>query len=116
MPCKSRESVCYVLIGSLIAAGFFILILNFALEYDLNDKFSHFKSSNMTALRILCYGDSLTAGYFNGGRKYWPYSKSLQDMLEKNGNQIVPGCTPLGTASLALPFMLCPVLRVRGGM
>ncbi len=31
--------------------------------------------------RVLCYGDSLTAGYHSFGRSFNPYGKRLQSML-----------------------------------
>lgn len=31
--------------------------------------------------RVVCYGDSLTAGFFNGGRQYEPYGKQLASSL-----------------------------------
>ncbi len=42
--------------------------------------------SNDSLLRILCYGDSLTAGYYFGGQKFWPYSINLQKTLEQSGD------------------------------
>mmetsp|Transcript_102439 Transcript_102439/g.159827 ORF Transcript_102439/g.159827 Transcript_102439/m.159827 type:complete len:601 (+) Transcript_102439:12-1814(+) len=35
--------------------------------------------------RILCYGDSNTAGYTNQGRTYVPFAESLSDMLRAGG-------------------------------
>lgn len=32
--------------------------------------------------RILCFGDSLTAGFMDGGFKYWPYTNKLQKLLD----------------------------------
>lgn len=32
-------------------------------------------------LRILCFGDSLTAGYTCMGSRFHPYSKKLEDMV-----------------------------------
>ena len=40
------------------------------------------KSNKMTTGRILCFGDSLTAGFMDGGSKYWPYAKKLQRLLD----------------------------------
>ena len=36
-------------------------------------------------MRILCFGDSLTAGYTSSG-KYTPYANYLKDLLSSNGN------------------------------
>ena len=33
-------------------------------------------------VRILCYGDSLTAGFYLRGQKFLPYSKTLKVTLE----------------------------------
>jgi hypothetical protein len=41
--------------------------------------------NNDSLLRILCYGDSLTAGQ-NRGQKFWPYSINLQKTLEDSGS------------------------------
>ena len=35
--------------------------------------------------RILCYGDSLTAGFWAGGQKFEPYAKTLKKELESLG-------------------------------
>ena len=35
-----------------------------------------------TTKRILCYGDSLTAGFCNGGYKFTPYANFLKDKLQ----------------------------------
>jgi len=35
--------------------------------------------------RILCYGDSLTAGYYNNGRSFSPYGTALEDALTSLG-------------------------------
>ena len=32
--------------------------------------------------RILCYGDSLTAGYYEDGAKFHPYATKLQELLQ----------------------------------
>lgn len=37
--------------------------------------------------RILCYGDSLTAGFHDSGRRFSPYGESLREGLEKLGLQ-----------------------------
>ena len=41
-------------------------------------------SNNMW--KILCFGDSLTAGYNRQGIKFWPYSIALKDTLKKSGS------------------------------
>jgi len=51
------------------------------------------KGKNMTpaaagmarACRILCYGDSLTAGFCQGGRQYQPYAASLAEAMMMGG-------------------------------
>jgi lysophospholipase L1-like esterase len=35
------------------------------------------------SLHILCLGDSLTAGFYQGGAKYHPYTIALKSSLEK---------------------------------
>ncbi len=35
------------------------------------------------SLRILCFGDSLTAGFSQGGALYHPYAGALKESLEK---------------------------------
>ena len=35
--------------------------------------------------RILCYGDSLTAGFWASGQKFEPYAKTLKKELESLG-------------------------------
>ena len=34
---------------------------------------------------ILCFGDSLTAGYYNEGEKFHPYSLKLEELLNTGG-------------------------------
>ena len=34
-------------------------------------------------MRILCIGDSLTAGFVDGGARFFPYAATLQKMLDK---------------------------------
>lgn len=34
-------------------------------------------------MAIMCYGDSLTAGFCKGGREYWPYAEVLEDRLHR---------------------------------
>jgi len=41
-------------------------------------------SSQIKTLRIVCYGDSLTAGKYSDSQA-WPYSISLKKTLEKSG-------------------------------
>ena len=51
-----------------------------------------FVSNNSThnhMWRILCFGDSLTAGYNRQGLQFWPYSIALKDTLEKSGSKLV---------------------------
>ncbi len=38
-------------------------------------------SAGTSARRILCYGDSLTAGFHNRGMSFNPYAKHLQSLL-----------------------------------
>lgn len=40
--------------------------------------------SKSLAVRIFCLGDSITAGYTNKGKKYYPYSRYLEDQLSNN--------------------------------
>lgn len=40
-------------------------------------------SGSVAALRIVCYGDSLTAGFCNRGRSFQPYGRTLSAILEK---------------------------------
>ena len=35
---------------------------------------------------ILCFGDSLTAGYYNDGNNFYPYSKKLEELFEYQYN------------------------------
>lgn len=39
------------------------------------------KMADRQPLRILCFGDSLTAGYTSMGSRFHPYSKKLEDMV-----------------------------------
>ena len=32
------------------------------------------------SLRVLCYGDSLTAGFHDGGRSFHPYAQRLSEL------------------------------------
>ena len=45
------------------------------------------KSNEDNIVRILCFGDSLTAGYLNGGSMHIPYSNTLQELIEKEYQQ-----------------------------
>eukprot|EP01111_Echinosteliopsis_oligospora_P012847 TRINITY_DN4459_c0_g1_i2.p1 TRINITY_DN4459_c0_g1~~TRINITY_DN4459_c0_g1_i2.p1 ORF type:complete len:131 (-),score=24.92 TRINITY_DN4459_c0_g1_i2:25-417(-) len=36
--------------------------------------------------KILCFGDSLTAGYYMKGHMFHPYTIKLQSLLNKDGN------------------------------
>jgi lysophospholipase L1-like esterase len=36
----------------------------------------------MESINILCFGDSLTEGYTNGGISFTPYAKSMKSWLE----------------------------------
>jgi lysophospholipase L1-like esterase len=36
---------------------------------------------------MLCLGDSLTEGYYDGGRSFHPYTKKLQTLLNKDENE-----------------------------
>ena len=38
---------------------------------------------NLESLRILCFGDSLTAGYTHYGLEHYPYSDYLETTLQK---------------------------------
>lgn len=42
---------------------------------------------SLRSSRILCYGDSLTAGYYDGGRRFSPYGKALEGALTSLGFQ-----------------------------
>jgi len=37
-------------------------------------------------LRVLCYGDSLTVGFYDSGRQYEPYGKTLAEALSSAAN------------------------------
>lgn len=37
-----------------------------------------------TPRKILCFGDSLTAGYTNNGKSFYPYSRTLEDSLREH--------------------------------
>eukprot|EP00927_Polykrikos_kofoidii_P025193 TRINITY_DN22692_c0_g1_i2.p1 TRINITY_DN22692_c0_g1~~TRINITY_DN22692_c0_g1_i2.p1 ORF type:complete len:415 (-),score=45.39 TRINITY_DN22692_c0_g1_i2:328-1491(-) len=61
--------------------------------------FTHGEPGSHESFRILCYGDSLTAGFFGGGWKFEPYGRSLSDTLTEAGvaNEVLvcghSGCT-----------------------
>jgi len=58
----------------------------------------------LSSQRILCYGDSNTAGYCLGGRRFQPYGKSLAKALTAEGmpcEAIVCGLSGLTAADLA---------------
>ncbi len=38
--------------------------------------------------KILCFGDSLTAGFMDGGSEYWPYANKLQRLLDNKYGRI----------------------------
>lgn len=44
-----------------------------------------FQSGGTDPKRILCYGDSLTAGFCNSGEKFEPYGRTLADMMGRSG-------------------------------
>lgn len=37
-------------------------------------------------MNIVCFGDSLTEGYYNGGKNFSPYTQKLKKLLETKGN------------------------------
>lgn len=37
-------------------------------------------------MNILCFGDSLTEGYYNGGKNFHPYTWKLKELLEEKAN------------------------------
>lgn len=40
------------------------------------------QADSSVSLRILAWGDSLTAGYMNGGEDYHPYADHLKTLIE----------------------------------
>lgn len=44
-----------------------------------------FDSNSSRTHRILCYGDSLTAGFYNNGTRFSPYGKALEGALSSFG-------------------------------
>lgn len=45
----------------------------------------HFSLCEEPRRKILCYGDSLTAGFFAGGLKFDPYGRSMSEVLASAG-------------------------------
>ncbi|CAK9065510.1 unnamed protein product [Durusdinium trenchii] len=45
----------------------------------------HFSFCEKPRWKILCYGDSLTAGFFAGGAKFDPYGRSMAEVLANGG-------------------------------
>ena len=39
---------------------------------------------NKRKINVLCFGDSLTKGYANGGLEYYPYSETLNDLMRQH--------------------------------
>ena len=66
-----------------IAAMFCVLVL---ITYQIRVANRNVQSQLKT-LKILCYGDSLTAGAY-GDKQLWPYSISLKETLEISGYSI----------------------------
>ena len=46
-----------------------------------------FFSSGVEASRVLSFGDSLTNGYFNGGKEFHPYGQELMELLNKDDHR-----------------------------
>eukprot|EP01084_Bolivina_argentea_P106516 190572_1 len=44
------------------------------------------ENEDVSRLKILCFGDSLTHGYLNMGRQHIPYSNTLQKLIETDYN------------------------------
>lgn len=51
----------------------------------INDPY--FFSSGMEAVRILAFGDSLTRGYYGGGKEYHPYTEKLEYLLNSDSHK-----------------------------
>eukprot|EP00437_Effrenium_voratum_P011038 CAMPEP_0181419612 /NCGR_PEP_ID=MMETSP1110-20121109/12162_1 /TAXON_ID=174948 /ORGANISM="Symbiodinium sp., Strain CCMP421" /LENGTH=260 /DNA_ID=CAMNT_0023542631 /DNA_START=61 /DNA_END=840 /DNA_ORIENTATION=- len=47
--------------------------------------FKHCAGEALPRWRILCYGDSLTAGFFAGGMKFEPYGRTMSEVLSAGG-------------------------------
>eukprot|EP00438_Fugacium_kawagutii_P006864 Skav205279 [mRNA] locus=scaffold1690:62118:65879:+ [translate_table: standard] len=45
----------------------------------------HFSLCEEPQKKILCYGDSLTAGFFAGGLKFDPYGRTMSEVLASGG-------------------------------
>lgn len=47
--------------------------------------YSSTRDSNPYSRRILCFGDSITSGYYNHGHSFHPYSQRLSQLLNSDG-------------------------------
>lgn len=68
--------------------------------------------------RILCFGDSITAGFHNQGKGYSPYGRTLADALNSDGAVACEVCT-VGLCGLAASEMVeslnAPMVKDRMG-
>jgi hypothetical protein len=96
---KVRQNVRmigFVAISTFIS---FILICYLSFHFQV---FSHSRDwqvedKRRIMVRILCYGDSLTAGFYFRGQKFLPYSKTLKVTLEHIVKGILSGVNPTKT-------------------
>lgn len=60
------------------------------------------EGDNPRALRVLCYGDSLTAGYCHGGYVMRPYADAFEGALPG----VVHSATPVGLSGFTTSEMV----------
>ncbi len=61
-----------------------LLLLHVLLPSDSSSSSVSSATMNRAAVRVLCFGDSLTAGFVDGGRNFAPYKDSLAKAFESS--------------------------------
>jgi len=90
--CKSGRILGQMLL--LLAAIALAILLLSPLRQELLAQITFRKEKQPKTVRVLCFGDSLTAGMSPPRKKFFPYSKYLQSELEKLGNETTASSSP----------------------
>jgi len=69
----------YTQFGILLSSLISPIIMN--IKQNTNEISKQEEDKNRKTFNILCFGDSLTEGYYNYGQRFHPYSKSLMKQL-----------------------------------